>query len=168
MAAVLEGKKVAPKPEAISSLSQLEKTDMLRITKAFVAYCEKPTEENLVAIARVAHDRDRRTCSVSSHSYKQTFRLLSESGGRPVWVTQSSPEGPCGIVQLSRFESEEMTIGGRKYTNWKYIARKAVTNPTAELLPGARCSGLDETPYTYDWRSKDRQMSCDYIQFSPL
>lgn len=168
IADVLEGKKVAPKPEAVVAMSQVERADGLRSTKLLVAYCDKPTEENLVAMVTAGHSKDRRTCQASSHTYKQSFRLAAEASGRPVWLAQSNPEGPCGIVQLSRFEPEETKIGTSKFTNWKYIARKAITNPSAELLPNAKCSVLDEAPYTYDWRSKEHQMSCDYIEFSPL
>lgn len=166
--AVLEGKKAAPKPEGVVAMSQIEKSDGQRIAKALSDYCDKPTEEAFLSVVRVGHDKDRRTCSVSSNSYKQSFRLVSEPAGRSVWVTQSTPDGPCGLVQLSRFEPEETKIGNTSFTNWIYVARKAITNPSAELFPGAKCSGLDETPYTYDWRSKEHQMSCDYIQFSPL
>lgn len=168
MAAMLEGKRPAPKPEAVSAMSPVEKSDALRIAKVYIDYCDKPTEANFLALARIGHDKDRRTCSASSNSYKQTFRLVVETAGGAVWVTQSSPDGPCGMVELSRFEPEETKIGASKFTNWKYIARKAITNPSGEFFPGAKCSGLDEKPYTYDWRSKEHQMSCDYIQFSPL
>jgi hypothetical protein len=165
---ILEGRKAAAKSEAMSSLSPVERADNLRIAKAFTAYCEKPTEENFVAIARVGHDRDRRTCSVSSNSYKQMFHMVSEPGAQPVFVAQSNPEGSCGAVQLSRFEPEAMTASKSNFLNWKYIARKAITNPAGELIPGVKCSGLDEKAYTYDWRSKEHQMSCDYVEFSPL
>jgi hypothetical protein len=166
--AVLEGKKPAPNPEGIAAMSQVEKADGLRMAKAFSEYCDRPTEEVFLSIVRAGHDKDRRTCSVSANAYKQSFRLLSEGPSRAVWVTQGSPEGTCGVVELSRFEPEEMKIGNSTFTNWSYIARKAITNPSGEFFPGVKCSGLDERPYTYDWRAKEHQMSCDYIQFSPL
>lgn len=168
MVAVLEGKKPAPKPKAMSSLSPLEKSDALRTARLLNAYCEKPTEENFVEVVRAGHSKDRRTCSASSNSYKQSFRSVAESAGRSMWVAQGNPEGSCGIVQLSRFEVEDTQIGTNKFSNWKYIARKAITNPAGELFSGAKCSNLDETPYTYDWRAKEHQVSCDYVQFSPL
>ena len=165
---IMDGKKTAPKPEAVAALTAVERADAQRSARVFLDYCSKPIEENYLALARSGHEKERRTCTVSSNSYKQSFRPVTEGNGAVVWVTQSSPDGPCGIVQLSRFESEETKIGTSKFTNWKYIARKAITNPSSELFPGAKCSGLDERPYTYDWRSKEHQMTCDYIQFSPL
>jgi len=166
--AVFEGKKTAPTPKAIAAMSQVEKTDGLRIGKALVEYCDRPSIESYLEIVRIGHDKDCRTCLVSSKPFKQSFRMLSDGSGRVVWITQGPPEGVCGVVQLSRFESEETKIGKSTFTNWSYIARKAITNPSADFLPGAKCSALDERPYTYDWRSKDHQMTCDYIQFSPL
>ena len=168
MLAVLEGKKPAPNPEGFASMSPIEKSDALHFAKSFIEYCEKPTEESFLNIVKAGHEKDSRTCSASSNTYKQSFRFVTEATGGSVWVTQSTPEGPCGIVQLSRFESETTKIGSSNFSNWKYIARKAITNPSAEFFPGAKCSGLDEAPYTYDWRSKEHQMTCSYIQFSPI
>lgn len=165
MVGMLEGKKAAPRPEALSTMSNLERSDALRIAKSFAEYCDKPTEENLLEIARNMYDKEHRTCKVSSNPYKQSFRLVRQAGNRAVWVVQGNPEGPCGMVQLSRFEPEETTSGAME---WRYIARKAITNPSGEIYPGAKCSGLDERAYTFDWRSKEYQISCDYIEFSPL
>lgn len=165
---VIDGRKVTLEPERLAALTSVEKADAQRSARLYVEYCNKPNEANYLAIARFTHEKNQRTCLVSSNSYKQSFRPLREGGGTTVWVTQSSPEGSCGIVQLSRFEPEETKIGASKFTNWKYIARKAITNPSGELFPGAKCSGLDESSYTYDWRSKEHQITCDYIQFSPF
>ena len=165
---VMDGRKTASKPEGVAAMTAVEKADAQRSARVYMDYCSKPTEDNYVALARWSHEKDRRSCTVSSNSYKQSFRPVLESGKAVVWVTQSSPDGPCGVVQLSRFEPEESKIGASKFVNWKYIARKAITNPSGELFPGAKCSGLDEKAYTYDWRSREHQLSCDYIQFSPL
>lgn len=166
--AVLEGRKAAPKAEAMSNLSKVERADAVITAKSLIDYCTKPTEANLVAIVKLSHDKDSRTCSSSSNSYKQTFRRVSDSGTRPVWVAETSPEGPCGIVQLSRFEPEELSLGSSKSVFWKYIARKSITNPNGQLVPGMQCKSLDESSYTYDWRAKEHQLTCDYVVFSPI
>jgi hypothetical protein len=165
---IIEGRKVAPKPEAIGAMTPVVKQDALRSAKLFLTYCAKPTEENYLALTRFTQDKDRRTCNVSSFSFKQTFRQAEPGNKVSAWVTQSTPDGPCGFVQLSRLEPEETKIGQSTFVNWKYIARKAITNPNGELVPGTKCSGFDENPYLYDWRSKENQMSCDYIVFTPL
>ena len=165
--AMFEGKKTAPSSSGIDAMSPVQKADGQRFAKALVGYCDRPSLESYLSIVRIEHDKDCRTCLVSSKAFKQSFNLLSKDSGRTVWITQGSPEGICGIVQLSRFESEETNIGSSTFTPWVYIARKAITNPSAVFLPGTKCGALDERPYTYDWRSKEHQMSCDYIQFSP-
>ena len=167
--AVLEGREEkGTKLGQLTNLSELEKADLLKVAKSFIAYCDNPTKEMLVSIVRLSHDRDVRTCQVSSHTFTQTFKQLSEIGSGSVWIAQGAAEGPCGIVQLSRFEPEELGAGKSKSIYWKYVARKAVTNPDGELLLGGKCSALDEGAYLYDWRSKEHQLSCDYIQFSPF
>jgi len=163
--AVLEGKKPTPKLESLRSLSGIEKRDAGRMLKVMIEYCDRPSETTYMPLIKLGLEKDQRTCIVGSKSFKQSFRLVSEGNAKAVWVVaQSSPEGTCGIVQLSRFEPEETSIGKR----WSYIARKAITNPSETLFPGVKCGELDERLYTYNWRPKEHQMSCDYIQFSPL
>lgn len=104
---------------------------------------------------------------MTSNTFEQTFKLVSPGGNAKIsWVIESQPSGPCGVVQLSRFESETTKIGNSTYVDWNYVARKAVTNPSGELFLGLQCSGLDQGEYFYDWRSEVHQMSCDYIEFS--
>lgn len=168
MLAIVEGKKTAPRPEGLADMSQVEKGDTQQLAKALTTYCDTSSEEAFLALTRIAQERDRRTCKVFSLSFRQTFRQVSEVKGRIVWVAQDQPDGPCGIVQLSRFEPEEVKLGTGTITQWAYIARKAITNPSAELFPGGKCTGFDERSYKYDWRPKEHQLSCDYIAFSPL
>jgi len=166
--AVMNGQRPAPKPEALKAMTSVEKADFKLAATAYLNYCSKPSEDNYLDLVRIDHEKKRRTCLVSVHAFQQSFKLVRGGSNQATWVTQGQPEGPCGVVQLSRFEPEEIAIGKSKYTNWKYIARKAISNPTGELVPGAKCSGLDESTYTYDWRAKEHQQTCDYIEFSPL
>jgi hypothetical protein len=165
MAAVFEGAKQAPKPEVFATMSSVEKKDELQAIKAFLTYCSKPTQENYLNIVKIDHEKSRRTCQVSVNTFQQTFKYLNSGNNQTAWVVQSEPEGPCGVVQLSRLEPEEITIGKSKFTHWKYIARKAITNPTGEWFSGMKCSELDENSYVYDWRAKTHQRTCDYIEF---
>lgn len=164
MVDVLEGTKPAPDPKGLASMTPVQKADGLSLGKAGLAYCAKPNVENVDAMARLMHERDRRTCTVSTNAFKQTFRK-ADAGADSAWIVQDKPSGPCGVVQLSRFEPEKGSTG---YKFWKYIARKAITNPSGELMLGGKCTGLDEAPYIYHWHAKEHQLSCDYFQFSPL
>jgi hypothetical protein len=165
---ILEGKLQPPKADALDSMSPVMKRDMLAVAQASKRLCDNKTEANYLEVIRLTQDRDRRTCQVSSLSFTQRFLPAPDSAGAVVWLAQSKPEGACGVVQLSRFELERVSIGRTSFPNWRYTARKAITNPTREFVPGARCNGLDEQPYLYDWRAKEHQLSCDYIEFSPI
>jgi hypothetical protein len=146
---VLEGKITPPKADALASMSEVTKRDVAATIGALMKYCATPTEEVFLEMIRLSAEKDRRTCKVSSINFQQTFTRAEGSRSPPTWVAQSKPEGQCGIVQLSRFEPEVSQIGKGNFTNWSFVARKAITNPSGELFPGVKCSGLDERPYTY-------------------
>ena len=131
-------------------------------------FCESPTEESYLNFIRLGHEKDTRTCLVASNSFKRNFRLIGDTGsGAHSWVVmQTSPAGSCGIVWLSRFEPEQMD--DTRHIFWKYVAKKAVTNPQGTFLLGGSCKGLDEHEYVYDWRAKEYSLDCDYIKFSAL
>lgn len=103
---------------------------------------------------------------MSVNHYRQTFRFLGSGSTLGSWVVESTPQGPCGTVQLDRFEAEDVGTGSKKIRFWKYIARKAITNPNGQLALGGSCSGFDENSYAYDWRAKTHQQTCDYVEFS--
>jgi len=164
---IFEGRKTHPKEEDLKEITEMQKKDLLRVTKSMMEFCKSKTEESFLNFARMIHEIDTRTCQVSSNTYKQSFRFVQDHlSNAGAWVAQSAPEGPCGIVQLSRFESERFKDS--KLVLWKYLARKAITNPQGSFFPGASCKGLDESEYIYDWRSKEHSLGCDYVEFSPL
>jgi hypothetical protein len=138
--------------------STLQKTDLTKMADAMLAFCKSPTEENFLNLTGFSFDIEARTCSVISSSYKQRFKQVY---GSDTWtVVQDGPQGVCGIVNVSRFEPD-----ATEPVFWKYFAKKVVTNKSGELLPGASCSGLDESEFEYNWRSKTVQLGCDYIEF---
>lgn len=160
---VLHGKRPPPNGKPVS-LSATERADTLKMLAPMIAYCDSPTLERFLDIVRTTHDKDRRTCRVSSNAFTQRFRAVQE-GGRVSWSVVSEATGECGVVQLSRFEVDEEQAGA---TFWRYVARKAITNPAGKTLFGASCAGLDERPYAYTWRAKEHRALCEFIEFSPL
>lgn len=164
---VVQGRKVAPKPEGLARLSAMEKADLVAFARGMETYCAEPTEEHYLSMVRLNHQKEVRSCTVSSNAFTQTFTRVRDlqSESEP-WVNQTQPNGPCGVVQLNRFEYEPQQDS--KFGFWKYIARKAVTNPKGEFFPGASCAGLDEAAYLYDWRSKQHALECDYVEFSAI
>lgn len=171
-AEVFRGRKMVQGKEAetkdwLKSMSDLERKDVRKQLDASIAGCDSKSEENYLNVVRTAFDKDVRTCIVSSNTYKQSFRLvLDPISGAQSWVATGDPSGPCGVVQLSRFEPEQPE--GLSITFWKYIAKKAVTNKQGMLMERMACTDLDEAEYIFDWRSKDWALGCDYIIFSPL
>jgi hypothetical protein len=167
---ILEGRKKAPTPNSLATVTPMQKRDILEVTKALIHVCKNKTEENYLAVARLTHSKVMRTCQISTNAFKQTFVSVGDNARTNVWVTDSKPEGACGIVQLSRFTPERSK--GSDYVFWKYTAKKAITNPDGIAFPGVnenvKCSGLDEAEYLYDWRSKELPLQCDYIEFSVL
>jgi hypothetical protein len=143
----------------------VQRYDAIEMFTLIDAYCKKNTEENYMKFIRHMVGRDSRTCLVSVNPYKSTFKRVYGSAGYN-YIAVSSPTGPCGIIDVSRFEQENATA--LKITLWKYYSRRAVANPNSEILPGASCSKLDQQEYLYDWRSTVNVMKCDYIEFSAL
>jgi len=152
-------------------LTVLGKADSARSVKTLVAYCDKPSEQTFLALARDSFDQDRRTCKISTQSSKQTFKPVQQVGSRVVWVAQDGgANGPCGIVDLSRFERQQATAL-QGFSLWNFILRRAVTNPNASaslINPAVKCSAFDEAPFEFEWKPHQLQMSCDYIEFVPL
>lgn len=166
MVEVLEGHRKPPKEEGWKEVTEMQKKDFLPTIKAMSGFCQSRTEANYLKFVHLIHGKDTRTCRVSSNPYKQKFKFVQDfNSGAGSWVIQGTPEGPCGIVQLSRFESERMKDSN--FVSWKYIARKAITNPKGSIFPGMLCKDLDEGEYLYDGKSKERSPGCDYIEFSP-
>ncbi|WP_246786941.1 hypothetical protein [Rhizobium leguminosarum] len=134
--------------------------------RALAGMCDHPTEENFLKITKADHDKDLRTCQVSSNPFAQEFVWVSDFGNGGAWVVSSQPEGPCGVVQLSRFEKDQSDASG---LFWRYIARKAATNPSGTVLPGLSCSALDQGEYVYDWKkTRSDHMQCEFVEFSPI
>lgn len=166
---MLEGKRPMPNPEKYLKSTELSKSEFKKSIDAMEKLCKEHTLENYLALTNIEHFKNIRTCQANSYSFEQTFKLVSSNGnGKISWVTESQPTGPCGVVQLSRFESESTKIGNNTYINWNYVARKAITNPSGELTMGLQCGDLDQGEYFYDWRPEVHQMSCDYVEFSPI
>jgi hypothetical protein len=156
---VLQGKKAAPNMQGMSKLSAREKADALQSVGLLISFCRDPSLENNMKLASYGIEKDKRTCLISSNHFTQKFRHSDAN----TWTVISQPEGPCGIVQLSRFEADRQ----QGLTFWNYIARKAVTNPNADagLLS---CKILDEREYKYQWQTRQPDLNCEYVEFNPI
>jgi hypothetical protein len=144
-----------------------KRQDLIQDLGAFAEFCKTKSQESYLKITRQQHDKDVRTCNVSSFQFKQNFKWVGDYSGYGAWVVEATPEGPCGVVQLSRFEADRTSS---KFVFWRYVAKKAVTNPNGESnLPGFLCRDFDEDEYLYDWKNeRDSKLGCDYVIFSPM
>jgi hypothetical protein len=157
---VLHGKKAAPDVQQMSKMSPREKADALIFADALVSFCRAPNIDNYMKFVGISVDKDKRTCKVSSNRFDEKFRRSDTN----TWTVIAQPYGPCGIVELSRFEADKTDHG---ITFWNYFSRKAVTHPNGDagLLS---CNMLDEREYKFDWRQQDPDLSCEYVEFSPI
>ena len=138
-------------------------------TAAAVIACDTGSFEAYRKFSQRQIEAELKRCVVSLNPFEQTFTSIKEKGERGnVWVTSNPPEGPCGIVQLSRFELVEIYPGAKSLA-WNYVARKAVTNPEGELPLLGSCKNLDENEYLYVWNPDDALPSwvdCEQIEFT--
>lgn len=143
-----------------------ERPDELDALKAMDRFCSDRTEENFLNIVTKQFERDVRTCVVSAHTFKQTFTWVSSWGsGKGAWVVDDRPQGPCGVINLSRFEKDD---ANPQLAFWRYYSRRTVTNPEGEFLPNQTCrTSADQNEYLYDWKNdRDTRMGCEFIEFS--
>jgi hypothetical protein len=138
--------------------------DELDVFEAMNTFCEQRDEESYLNVARTQHERDMRTCNISSTQFTQTFTWAgSWGGGQGAWVAKSTPDGPCGAVDLSRFELDPATSS---HGFWRYYARKTIANPQGKLLDMECSKVVDENTYLYDWTTyRDGRVGCEFIEF---
>lgn len=157
-------------------LDSVKDSRNLSLMVAMEKFCKNKTEENFLELIKIQQDKNLRTCLVSGgygYSSKQTFTYVEDySTGTGAWVVESKPEGPCGIISLSRFVPEKIKIGASEHVFWKFFAKKAITNKDGALFGDVKCNQLDEKEYLYDWKTgpeTDRlyHLGCEYIEFSP-
>jgi hypothetical protein len=154
---LMQGKAAAPDPAKLASVSQRQKADFARFTSLVGAFCQTPSVDTYMKFVAAGVEKDKRTCLVSSHSFTQ--RLQPVDGGN--WSVIPERHGPCGVVQLDRFEPDKGA--SRSATFWNYIVRKAVTNRNANAGL-ASCRMLDEGEYKYEWRRRELDISCEYVE----
>jgi hypothetical protein len=139
-----------------------EHSDAIAVMDALANFCKVRTEDSFLDMTRVEQSIAEQTCVISSNAFTQTFVRLPSA--QDAWVVQDQPSGECGVVQLSRFEKAKTSIPS--FVAWRYIARKAVTNPGGEIMGGQCGKMLDQSEYVYDWQqTRDPRLGCEFIEF---
>jgi len=157
----LAGKISPPKAPKLEKVSTLQKNYFRKLADTMQKFCRKPNEKTYIESERFSFETELKTCGVSSNSFTQQFSRQGQSS-RNVWVVEDKPTGPCGVVQLDRFQLENKKLGF-----WNYYSRKAVTNPSgiAIIIP---CSKLDQNEYKFSWKSREIHLNCQIMKFSPF
>ncbi len=117
--------------------------------------CAERTAANVEAFIRFTHERSSKTCRPFINKYDQTFVKVSET----MWVAESSPLGPCGLIQASRFTLPDNGFGRL----WEYTSQKIITNPAGDAVAGMSCSDLDRSTILYTWNSGPQRIDCEFI-----
>lgn len=143
---------------AIGKMTSLQKRDAQAWAKAIDQSCTNQNLDGMKQAIALALDQDQRTCIVGTNPFTQSFRAQYSGDDFQSWVVaDSTPAGDCGVINVSR-----LVPGGESW-QWRYFARKVVTNPTAELML-LKCGDLDEKEYLYDWPEQGIPLQCDYIK----
>jgi hypothetical protein len=152
--------------KSMNALSDSAKQETLETMSATDDFCKTKSEDSYLKITKLEHERQMRTCTVGSNPFKQRLIWVTDYAGTGAWVVSGQPSGPCGVVQLDRFEP--VKVFGNLVL-WRYIAKKVITNPKGELLlPGMTCADFDQDEYPYSWKKeRDSRLGCEYIEFTP-
>jgi hypothetical protein len=116
------------------------------VNDSLLRLCAKPSQENLEKFAAAGFDIDARTCSAWVYNFEQIFDYNAATGR---WENVTGPEGSCGALTVSFFETD---TGARPF--WRYKTKKTITNKSTTL--GIDCSKeVDEAEHTYDWTTSN-------------
>lgn len=161
--------------KGFGEISDDRKRELLEKFSTMQEFCRNKDESSYLAITKKEHEIDAKTCTIQGgYSFSQTFTYIDDYEGQGVWAVESTPSGPCGTIQLSRFIPQKTNIAGKEYINWTYLAQKAVTNKSGTFFMDIKCSDLDQGEYFYDWSSGTSESkglykkNCTNIEFSPL
>lgn len=151
--------------QSLSAMEEFERRDLKSTTAAAGELCSDPTEDAVRRFIRLTLETQSRTCEIGVNPFKQTFHAVFASDGKFIsWnVADTTPQGDCGLIQLSRFEPVVEKPGEKPYF-WRYYARKAIANPQAKSLGVMACSDFDQGEYLYDWKQQTLALQCDYIK----
>lgn len=159
---LLDGKAAGKTPQghsvAMGRMSPLHKRDARAWATAIGQSCTGRNLDGLKQAIALSLDQDQRTCIVGTNPFTQTFKPQYSGNTFQAWVVaDSTPLGDCGVINVSRL------VPGKESWQWRYYARKVVTNPTADAVL-MKCSDLDEKEYLYDWPEQGIPLQCDYIK----
>lgn len=157
----LQGKPAARIESGLLSLEKIgakERQDLLQWSSLITSSCASRSLDGMKSAIALSLDQEQRTCLIRSYQFSQTFKPQLSNGDFKAWiVADTEPAGDCGLINVSRL------VPGKESWEWRYYARKVVTNPSSNVLL-ISCADLDEKEYLYDWMPQPVNLQCDYIK----
>jgi len=144
------------------------KVTSVDLTRALVYECAEARGEFLDChFTHVAVRTNARHCYIATQRFSKSFKRVARSAsGVEAWAAEGADEGPCGLVDLSRFESEKPADQEKQSSKrWRYVEKTKMSNPKGKFRNGVSCTVVDENEYVYDWRTRKINVGCDYIDF---
>lgn len=163
------GKGLPPEAkQTFQGFNAMQRRDLEQQFSAVLDSCRTKDMDGMRRFFRLGLEKDLRTCLVSTNRFVQTFRPVRDYDGKLTsWtVADTSPQGDCGFVQMSRFVSDDKPLTGKVWL-WKYIGKRATSNPEGQTILGTSCKEWDESETVYGWQQKEIPLQCDYIEHSP-
>lgn len=155
--------------QTFQDFNAMQRRDTEQQFTAVLDTCRTKNMDGMRRFIRLGLEKDTRTCLVSTNRFEQTFRRVQDYDGKLTsWtVADTLPQGDCGFVQMSRFVPDDGKPLAGKILLWKYIGKRATSNPEGKTLFGTSCKGWDESETLYSWQQKEIPLQCDYIEYSP-
>ena len=117
-------------------------------------FCRSPSLDGAWDLIERSLIAETRTCRVSSDTLPtaSSFRKVAPNK----WVSSGEPVGTCNVVYLVVLEHEPDNP-----SLWTYTQTRTYADQDSDLCKALE---LDKT-MTYSWRSRTRQVNCEFIEF---
>ena len=118
--------------------------------------CQAPVGNRMLcAISRTKIWKKENVCSLSTNHNEAIF---SRGTSNNVWSHVTEPEGLCGEVAVSSFETS-----ADAYHFWTFKTRNVVTIKNKTIGQTVDCSKFDENEYLYVWRNASIPVGCEFL-----
>ncbi len=139
--------------------------DELKVLQKSKELCNVSTEEDAkekaVSLLRYIKTEESKICVVKTgYQWQESFTYKSTNDGLGYWVSEPTPSGTCGIMNISTLKQNP----GYDFL-WLYESQRIITNKEAKYSDSVSCSMFDERKVTFSWKSKSHILKCEKIEF---
>jgi hypothetical protein len=99
------------------------------------------------------------SCKIWPNVWEESFEYKIDQLNAPYWLAQSSPQGACGVINISTFKDD--------YSNYlfDYETKRIVTNKEGGIPGIGDCSDTDERTVKYSWTAATIPLACKQVTF---